>query len=229
LIRCSARDKIAGMKPIDAAPPNLDPVTQSPPRHDKAPLTAAERAARYRARKRKTINKRRRALHKIRTNKFNGGAKDGKHYWLTPPALYAGLDAEFRFDFDPCPYPRPEGFDGLTCQWGESSYVNPPFGTTDQRGRKAGPTAWARKAITEHRKGRRVVLVFPLDRWVLMLLEAGARIRNLGDVRWLAIEDQSEGRSNSRHLAAFILEPEHQSHHVPYQQQLRLDAQVLEC
>jgi hypothetical protein len=81
------------------------------------------------------------------------------------------------------------------------------FGTTDQRGKKAGPTAWARKAISEHRKGKRVVLVFPMDRWILMLLAAGARISNLGDVRWLATEDQSEGRSNSRHLACFVLEP----------------------
>ena len=23
--------------------------------------------------------------------------------WATPAAVYAGLDAEFRFDFDPCP------------------------------------------------------------------------------------------------------------------------------
>ena len=27
-------------------------------------------------------------------------------YWITPPDLYERLDAEFHFDFDPCPYPR---------------------------------------------------------------------------------------------------------------------------
>lgn len=52
-------------------------------------------------------------------NKFHrGNGDDGKHYWLTPPALYEQLDAEFHFDFDPCPYPLPDGFDGLTCEWG---------------------------------------------------------------------------------------------------------------
>jgi len=72
-------------------------------------------------------------------NKFhvaNGG--DGKHYWLTPPDLYAKLDAEFHFDFDPCPYPLPDGFDGLTCEWGQSSYsnsrrCNDPSATTIRR------------------------------------------------------------------------------------------------
>jgi hypothetical protein len=174
-----------------------------------APLSDAERSARYRARKPKTINKRRRTLYKLKTNKFNGGAQDGRHYWLTPPELYAKLDAEFQFDFDACPYPRPDDFDGLSCEWGASTYVNPPFGSTDQDGKKAGPTVWVRKAIAEHRKGKRVVLVFPIDKWVLTLLAAvGADVRNLGDVRWLATEDQSPGPGTGRHIACFVLEPD---------------------
>jgi hypothetical protein len=89
-------------------------------------------------------------------NKFHvGNGDDGKHYWLTPADLYAKLNAEFHFDFDPCPYPLPEGFDGLTCDWGASSYVNPPFGSIMHEGKKKGPTAWARKAIEEARKGGR--------------------------------------------------------------------------
>ena len=142
-------------------------------------------------------------------NKFHrGNGADGKHYWLTPPALYAALNAEFHFDFDPCPYPLPAGFDGLTCEWGLSNYVNPPFGSIIHEGRKKGPTAWARKALSEHAKGKSVVLVYPIDKWVLMLLGAlGSEVRNLGDVRWLSIEDGRPGKGTGRHIAAFILRP----------------------
>ena len=58
-----------------------------------------------------------------------GNKIDQKHYWLIPPDLYNELNAEFNFDFDPCPYPRPEGFDGLTCEWGKRNWVNPPSGS----------------------------------------------------------------------------------------------------
>ncbi|AVX13831.1 hypothetical protein [Stutzerimonas stutzeri] len=141
-------------------------------------------------------------------NKFHvGNGTDGKHYWLTPPYLMESLNAEFHFDFDPCPYPKPDDFDGLTCEWGSSSYVNPPFGSIIHQGKKKGPTAWARKAIEEHQKGKRVVLVYPIDKWVLMLIGAGAQVRNLGDVKWCATEDGSQGKGTGRHVAAFILEP----------------------
>lgn len=142
-------------------------------------------------------------------NKFHrGNGEDGKHYWLTPPALMAELQAEFSFDFDPCPCPKPDDFDGLTCEWGQSNYVNPPFGSVMHQGRKKGPTAWMRKAITECQKGKRVVVVYPIDKWILMMLAAGAKVRNLGDVRWCATEDGSMGKGTGRHIACFVLEPQ---------------------
>jgi hypothetical protein len=140
-------------------------------------------------------------------NKFHvGNSADKKHYWLTPTDLYDRLNARFGFTFDPCPYPKPESFDGLTCEWGESNYVNPPFGSIIHEGKKKGPTAWARKAIAESQKGKKVVMVYPIDKWVLMLLQAGARVENLGDVRWLATEDNSQGKGTGRHIACFILD-----------------------
>nr|WP_294808343.1 DNA N-6-adenine-methyltransferase [uncultured Nitrososphaera sp.] len=138
-------------------------------------------------------------------NKFHVGAADGKHYWLTPPDLMTSLNAEFNFTFDPCPYPLPEGFDGLKAEWGASNYVNPPFGSIIHEGKKKGPTAWMRKAIEENKKGKTVVVVYPVDKWVLMMLAAGAEVRNLGDVRWHAIEDGTQGKGTGRHIAAFIL------------------------
>jgi hypothetical protein len=140
---------------------------------------------------------------------FEGGNKaDGNHYWLTPDDLLADIEAEFEIDFDPCPYPKPDDFDGLTAEWGSSNYVNPPFGAyVDTDGKKKGPTAWARKAIEEFRKGKRVVFVYPIDKWVLMLLAEGAKVRNLRDVKWLSTETHDPGTGTGRHVAMFILDP----------------------
>ena len=135
----------------------------------------------------------------------NGNSKDGKHYWLTPPELYRKLNDEFGFTFDPCPYPKPDNFDGLDAEWGDSNYVNPPFGVVMHNGKKKGATAWARKCIEESKKGKKVVMVYPIDKWVLMLLEAGAKVRNLRDVKWIATEDGSVGPGTGRHIACFIL------------------------
>ena len=145
-------------------------------------------------------------------NKFHkGNGQNGKHYWLTPPEIYVELDAEFHFDFDPCPFPKSEDFDGLTCEWGQSNYVNPPFGSIIHEGKKKGVTAWVRKAIEESKKGKLVVFVFPLDKWVLMMLEyilgEHAEIRNLRDIKWLATEDGTQGKGTGRHIACFILRP----------------------
>jgi len=141
-------------------------------------------------------------------NKFHiGNGGDGKHYWITPPDLMEKLQSEFHFNFDACPFPKPDYFDGLTCEWGSSTYANPPFGSIIHNGKKKGPTAWMRKAIEEHRKGKQVVIVYPVDKWVLMMLSAGAEVRNLGDVRWLSIEDNAPGKGTGRHIACFILRP----------------------
>ena len=146
-------------------------------------------------------------------NKFHvGNGSDGRHYWLTPwtDPVFVRLAEEFGpFDFDPCPWPKPEGFDGLTCEWGQRNYVNPPFGSIMHNGRKKGPTAWMRKAIEQQRKGKLSVVVYPVDKWVLMMLAAtgASNVRNLGDVRWLATEDGKQGKGTGRHIAAFILLP----------------------
>ena len=144
---------------------------------------------------------------KLIKNKFNTGSKyDGKHYWLTPDDLMKSLNDEFNFDFDPCPYPKPDDFDGLTNEWGKSNYVNPPFGSIIHEGKKKGPTAWVRKALEEYKKGKDIVFLYPLHKWILMFLTAGAEVRNLGNIKWLATEDRTPSKiGTGSHIACFIL------------------------
>lgn len=143
---------------------------------------------------------------------FESGNKDGKHYWLTPPDLMEKLQLEFDFDFDACPYPKADGFDGLSIDWGKCTWVNPPFGSIIQDGKKKGPTAWVHKAIAESRKGKDVVLTLPTDKWLHYLMAEGAEFRSLGDVRWCAIEDGSPGKGIGRFNLLIVLRGKKPSH-----------------
>lgn len=119
-------------------------------------------------------------------------------YWIIPPEIYNPLNKEFKFDFDPCPYPR-LNFDGLKVDWRKSNWVNPPFW--------AGITAWVRKAIEEQKKEKTSILILPLDNWVKLLLEAGAEIRIIGFHDWIHTKNKSR-RKAPRPSFLFILKPE---------------------
>ncbi len=70
---------------------------------------------------------------------------------------------------------------------------------------KVGITAWVRKAIEERDKGKTILIVYPVDGWLhLLLLGAGAEIISVGDVYWRAIEDGSTNQC-SRPIMAFLL------------------------
>jgi hypothetical protein len=147
-------------------------------------------------------------LKPLEQNNYNrGNPKDGRHYWLTPPDLLQRIKAEFGDDlYDPCPYPKPPDYDGLTADWGKTNYANPPFGSfMGQDGKKKGMTAWVRKAIEEQEKGKTSIIVFPQHAWLHMLVKAGAEFRSLGNVDWLSTEEPQSSSSASSPIMMFIL------------------------
>lgn len=73
-----------------------------------------------------------------------------KQNWITPERFYQELDKEFHFKFDPCPIdPK---FDGLTVDWKQSNFVNPPYNQIKQ---------WLTKGFSEWKKGKTVVFLIP--------------------------------------------------------------------
>tara|TARA_R110002020_G_scaffold37537_4_gene113327 strand:+ start:11291 stop:11752 length:462 start_codon:yes stop_codon:yes gene_type:complete len=124
-----------------------------------------------------------------------------KRYWRTPPELMDKLNAEFNFDYDPCPHPRPSGYDGLVADWGNRNYVNPPF--------TGGVMKWVRKGIAEHELGKDVVFILPCfaTRAIAVLGEYGAEIKYAGLPQWLAIEDGEPNpvRKYDRHPCVLLI------------------------
>ena len=71
--------------------------------------------------------------------------------WMTPPEVYESLNKEFQFNFDPCPIDWKEGdVDGLTVEWGTSTFCNPPYSKVAK---------WIEKAHSEWKKGKTVVML----------------------------------------------------------------------
>jgi len=74
--------------------------------------------------------------------------------WATPKDLYDKLDAEFGFDYDPCPLHS--SFDGLKQDWGKVNFVNPPYSLKLK-------TEFVKRAVKEQAKGNTSVLLIPVS------------------------------------------------------------------
>jgi hypothetical protein len=135
---------------------------------------------------------------------MEGKMNKNARFWKTPPEIYTMLSEKYGpFDFDPCPYPVPEGFDGLIVPWSNCNFVNPPFRRHDGvNGR--GPTAFVRKAIEEQKDGKNSILLLPVQSYVNLLLEAGAELRSLGRLHWREITTGEPMKSPSP-ICCFIL------------------------
>ena len=82
--------------------------------------------------------------------------KSQKQDWETPKEFYKMLNAEFHFDFDPCPsnYIKGKVKNGLKVKWGKSNFVNPPYTSQLQ-------DAFIKKGLEEYKKGKTVVFLIP--------------------------------------------------------------------
>ena len=76
----------------------------------------------------------------------------------------------FKGWFDPCPYNDNPEIDGLSIEWKEKTYVNPPY---------SKPLPWVEKAIEESKKGKIIVMLLRVDtstKWFAKIVEAKAQI-----------------------------------------------------
>lgn len=79
--------------------------------------------------------------------------------WATPKEFYDKLDAEFHFDFDPCPLNSGEitsENNGLLIDWGDVNFINPPYSRQLKE-------AFVRKAVEESRRGKLCVMLLPVS------------------------------------------------------------------
>jgi len=87
----------------------------------------------------------------------------------TPEWLYKALDAEFRFDLDPCPLTVSPQRDGLALDWtGRRVFCNPPYSKIEP---------WVQKAFDSQAL---TVFLVPgrIDaKWSRILREGGATLR----------------------------------------------------
>lgn len=72
--------------------------------------------------------------------------------WNTPEALFNALKDEFDFTLDPCP--SNPLIDGLSIQWEETTFINPPYkrGIIDK---------WIKKAYESALNGFTMILLIP--------------------------------------------------------------------
>ena len=75
-------------------------------------------------------------------------AKSKTDDWRTPSNLYREfIENDY---FDPCPLHA--SFDGLSIDWKEKNFVNPPYSELKR---------WIEKSIEENKKNKEVILLIP--------------------------------------------------------------------
>lgn len=93
--------------------------------------------------------------------------------WSTPKEFYSKLDAEFKFDYDPCPLNATyNALEDYIC-WGGRVFINPPYSNI---------RAFLEKGLQELKKGNAELLVYLIPartdtKWFHDLIYGKAEIR----------------------------------------------------
>lgn len=68
--------------------------------------------------------------------------------WKTPTSIYQKfIDLGY---YDPCPYQST--FDGLSVDWKDKNFVNPPYSKLK---------LWVNKCIEQHKKNKEIIMLIP--------------------------------------------------------------------
>jgi site-specific DNA-methyltransferase (adenine-specific) len=115
--------------------------------------------------------------------------------WATPPAIFAGLDAEFGFTLDVCASPHnakvsryfTRDDDGIQQAWSGVCFCNPPYGREISK--------WVRKASQEAERGVTTVMLIPArtdTSWWHRYIESQSEVRFIrGRIRFVGAHDNA--------------------------------------
>ena len=81
----------------------------------------------------------------------------------------------FEYWFDPCPLNSNPKIDGLSLEWKDRTFLNPPYSC---------PSKWIYKAIEESKKGKRIVILMrfdPTTKYFKSLIENNAHLFYCGE------------------------------------------------
>jgi|SaaInl7_135m_RNA_FD_contig_123_16186_length_956_multi_5_in_1_out_0_1 site-specific DNA-methyltransferase (adenine-specific) len=107
--------------------------------------------------------------------------------WKTPDSLYSELNAEFGFDFDPCPLNAGEitpDKDGLLIDWGLRNFINPPYSRKLKE-------AFVARAVEFKKEGRLCVMLLPVSTSTKLFHDVV--LPNADDIRFLRGRVKFEG------------------------------------
>ena len=130
-----------------------------------------------------------------------------KDLWESPKFIINNLDLEFDFTTDVAASDANAWFreyitesdNALEQEWGLRNYCNPPYSDIKP---------WVEKSITEHQKGKTVVMLVPADtsvKWFKLAYESCNEVRFIsGRLAFINSETQKPVNGNNKGSVLFI-------------------------